>query len=231
MLIGIDGACMKNGTRDCVSCGVAFCISEDDSMKYIHFVEEHSTSQRGELHGLIQALEYAIQEYNYADLPFVSAEEACIIITDSEYIYNSVMKEWCFKWRDNNWIGASGEYVANADLWKHICNLLERLSAYTDVVLQWTKGHLISALTPSVVKRLLAQDGTGITVYTNVCNIAMRECEHERIAKDFNKYREQHQQIKVPEDTAVDWAIMNAVADYLAAAKIKAIKDEMAKNG
>lgn len=229
MLIGIDGACMKNGTPECISCGIAFCMGEDDSIQYFAHVEKQSTSQRGELNGLIQALEYALKEYSAGDLPFVTAEDACVIITDSEYLYNSVMKEWCFKWRDNNWLGASGERVANTDLWEHICQLLQQMSMFTDVVMQWTKGHLISGLTPSVIKRLLTQDETGVSVYTNVCSIAMRSCEHARIAKDFNKYREQHQQIQVPEDTAVDWAIMNVVADYLAAAKIKSIKDELAK--
>ena len=125
------------------------------------------------------------------------------------------MKEWCFKWRNNNWRGSTGDTVKNVDLWEQITELLIEIG--TDkVFLQWTKGHLISGLTPSIVKRVMHEDPTGVALYSNVYTIANRGCEGPRIAKDFNKHRVKQDVQVVPDEVAIDWTVTNVVADLLA---------------
>ena len=207
MLISTDGACRWGGTPECVSCGVAFVQTNDDDIFYQATVEDGSTSQRGELHGLKLALEIALERRSDPD-------EDIIIITDSEYLYNSVMKEWCFKWQRNNWNGSNG-VVKNVDLWADIVDLLNRLDKNT-VYLQWTKGHLISSHTPSIVKKTMAADTTGISLFTNVQNVAKRSSEYDRIVTEFNGHRVRNGELAVPDTAAIDWTIANVMADLLA---------------
>lgn len=205
MIISTDGACKWGGTPECVSCGVAFIQTVDDNMLFKALVEDASTSQRGELNGLILALEYAVENLDYEDT---------IIITDSEYLYNSVMKEWCFKWRQNNWQGSTG-IVKNVDKWERITELLDKLGP-SNVFLQWTKGHLISNLSPSLVKRIMNTDNTGLQLYSNIQSFANRPSDKQRIADELNKHRVEHGLHKLPDDTAIEWVSMNVMADLLA---------------
>ena len=210
MLIGTDGACKWGGTPECVSCGVAF-IQTDEAVLYKSRVEDSSTSQRGELNGLICALEYAAENIK------PQSNESVIIITDSEYLHNAVMKEWYDKWQQNDWIGSTGQRVKNVDKWVEIANLIDTLrNIGSEVYVQWTKGHLISGLTPAVVKRIVNSDPTGIMLYSQIQAIANRPSEHDRIVSDFNKHRTAQGVDALPDDVAIDWVTMNVTADLLA---------------
>lgn len=220
MLIGIDGACRWGGTPECVSCGVAFAVREDGQMEFNAAVEDSSTSQRGELNGLIAALTYAKEHLSLED-------NNIVIVTDSEYLYNSVEKEWYKKWHDNNWAGSKGT-VANVDKWQSIYDLLESIeTADATVAMQWTKGHLVSGLTPSTVKRIMSQDPTGVQLYSNVTTLVNRPSETERIVKEFNAKRIKQGCMQLPAEFALEQVCMNVTADLLAVY----IKDTMIASG
>lgn len=232
MLVGIDGACMKNGKPDCVSCGAAFIIDEVTGEEvYYSRVEKESTSQRGELMGLTLALEQYLNRLN-GERSMEYRSEPCIIITDSEYLYNSVSKEWCFKWENNDWKKATGEPTANIDLWTTICCLLHELETIegAEVQMQWTKGHLMSTLSVSKAVHMMIADPTGSELYHNITTLINRISDKERIAADFNRHRTSSGQLAVPEDIALLWCSLNVMADYVAATIIKGLKAELNKN-
>lgn len=205
MYIAIDGACKRNGQPTCNSLGVAWITTETE-MLYKSIFEIGSTSQRGEINGLLAALLYATEHNDKQDV---------IIVTDSEYLYNTVMLSWYQKWYHNNWIGASGP-VKNADKWETIYNLITNLEADDrSVVLEWTKGHIMS-YTPGNIKAAMVQDMTGIELYTRLLTVANRVSERERIIKDFNCKRVEHNRYELPETHALDAVIGNTMADCLA---------------
>ena len=207
MIMGTDGACKWGGTPECVSCGVAV-IHTDERTYYMSKIEDHSTSQRGELNGLLLGLHEAVEHNDNEDV---------IIITDSEYLHNAVMKEWCYKWKANDWIGSNGERVKNVDMWMEIVELIDKLRAQQrDVFLQWTKGHLISGLSPAIVKRIMQQDATGLGLISQIQTIADRVSEHDRIVEDFNKYRMKNDAHIMPAETAIEWTVLNVAADLIA---------------
>lgn len=206
MLISIDGACKRNGKPDCISVGVAWIHDEQGNMLFKSAVEQQSTSQRGEINGLLEALKYAKQHSHIG--------EDIIIVTDSEYLYNTVMLEWCFKWRNNGWISASGTTPKNDDMWEQVCQLLDAIG--TDrVFLQWTKGHIVH-YTPSHIRQAMVADISGVELYSRILAMASRVCDKPRIIKDFLKERQEHDKMSVPEEIAFEWAVANATADALA---------------
>jgi len=208
MLIAIDGACKRNGQETCSSTGVAWIQTEDDNFLFLSKFETCSTSQRGEINGLISALNYARCE--------ASSDEDIIIITDSEYIHNTVSLDWVHKWKANNWIGGQGVTVKNSDQWNVACSLLDELNAnHERVFMQWTKGHLISYSATNIATAM-KKDNTGVELYTRVVSIANRPCEHDRIVKDFIYNRVAHDKDFPPPELCLNWVIANTVADAIA---------------
>lgn len=205
MLIAIDGACKRLGKPDCTATGVAWFKTNSGDMFYKAHFETESTSQRGEIWGLIEALRYAADNTKNEDI---------IIITDSEYLHNTVMLDWCFKWKNNNWITGSGTTAKNADLWDIVCKYIERIGK-EHIWLQWTKGHLIS-YTAGNVKTVMQQDISGSTLYSNILSIANRPSERSRIIKEFNDSRAKHDKDRLPDDVAIEWVVSNVLADCLA---------------
>lgn len=207
MMISIDGACKRNGTPECAAVGVAWVVTEAGDMFYVsQFENTGSTSQRGELFGLLQALTQA----RAAD-----PDEDIIIITDSEYLYNTVTKDWLHSWQRFNWWGGGGP-VKNKDIWEQICYELDRLNANGErVFMQWTKGHIIH-YTPGLIKQAMVQDSKGIELWMRINSVASRPADKPRIIADFNRKRKEHGHHAPPDDVAFDWACMNCMADALA---------------
>ena len=89
-LIAIDGACRRPGKPDCLAIGA--CVVKDLETGKIESheaaCETESTAQRGEILGLIQALEKCIN---------IDAE-TFYIVSDSEYVVNCMNKEWYINW-------------------------------------------------------------------------------------------------------------------------------------
>ena len=65
-----------------------------------------------------------------------------IIITDSEYLFNTMTKRWVDRWIHENWLTAKGTKVKNQDLWRQIWSyyiLHEDIISFYHI-----KGHLLS---------------------------------------------------------------------------------------
>lgn len=208
MLISIDGGCKRSGTPECSSVGVAWFQTEAGDLYFRAFYESHeSTSQRGELNGLLTALE----EANKRSAP----DEDIIIITDSEYLYNSVTRGWSMTWEASHWQGSQGP-VKNRDLWEKVNRLLRSLNNPGErVFMQWTKGHLIS-YSAAAARRTMLQDPTGIGLFMNIQSIASRGSEEDRIIDDFIYNRKKHDHPYPPRKVCLEWCVANTMADTLA---------------
>lgn len=157
LYIAIDGACRRNGKPDCVSAAGVFIREFDEDTKQpicsrrISNFEARSTNQRGELHALLLALNYAS-----------AVNKSAKIITDSEYIFNTMTKEWYVGWESRGWKTAAFEPVKNADLWKLIVDAYK--SCPSEVLFYHIKGHCIS-MGKVTATSLLGADETGEELY------------------------------------------------------------------
>lgn len=59
------------------------------------------------------------------------------LFTDSQYVVNSINKNWAHKWRQNGWRKSDGKYAENFDLWERLLNLTK----VHDVSFHWVRGH------------------------------------------------------------------------------------------
>jgi ribonuclease HI len=86
--------------------------------------EAETTNNRMELTAAAEALE--------------ALKRPCRVVvhTDSEYVRNGITR-WHTGWVRRNWRNASGDPVANMDLWRR---LLE-ISGRHDVTWRWVRGH------------------------------------------------------------------------------------------
>lgn len=152
--IAIDGATRRNGKPDCVAAGAAFIqdIREDGVVTCsLRTNYEHaSTNQRGELLALLTALDYVH-----------AADKEAQIITDSEYLFNAMTKNWCDRWVHNNWKTASNEPVKNADLWREIYHAASRCR---ELIFYHIKGHVIP-FGRVTADHLLTADPSGRALY------------------------------------------------------------------
>ncbi len=206
MLIATDGACKRNGKPDCLSVGAAWIQTEQGDFRVRTKIEKTgSTSQRGEINGLLKALEYAKDNR--------TPDEMIVIITDSMYLHNTVEKQWLQRWVHNGWKSTTGD-VKNRDLWEIILGYINEIGQ-ENIAMQWTRGHLIS-YSPGKVKRALNTDPSGIELYARIHAIALRPFEQTRIAADVNANRHAAEHMTLPLEIAVVYAVMNATADCLA---------------
>ena len=208
MLIAIDGACKNNGKPDCVSMGCAF-IKFNDSTLVVTKAEEKSTNQRGELNGLIAGFE--------AGIPFIKSEPFINIVTDSEYIYNAITKEWLRAWSKKGWVTANGDPVKNKDLWERVLSLLEE---YDDTVCSYyhVKGHVIS-LGKVTASNIIKQDISCKDLYNavklkfyqekNLPNKATMLIEAARVFEKINGF-------VPPTESFYEMLFCNTVADIAA---------------
>lgn len=218
MIISTDGACKRNGTPECSSVGVAWVVKDNGEMYFKSTYENTgSTSQRGEINGLIKALDIAIEET-------IDTDEVIIIVSDSEYVCNSVRLGWSFTWEENQWNGATGP-TKNADLWKQVNDRLRSLNKDEErVFMSWTKGHLMS-YTPANTRRALIEDTSGVELYSRILAMANRPSDHDRIVADYKHNLKQHQEIVVfdPEECILR-VTMNVMADCLAGYIVQAME-------
>jgi ribonuclease HI len=116
-IISIDGACKGNGTANCISAGGVFVVTEGKEFSAHRVHEKGSTNQRGELHALIKSLEIGLHLMN-------TTEPEIFFVTDSEYIFNTITKEWYKNWENKGWITSTNEPVKNKDLWLRASEML-----------------------------------------------------------------------------------------------------------
>ena len=224
MIAAIDGACKRNGKPDCYSSGVAFIQTDAGEMFYKARFETESTNQRGEINGLLLALEVAAKDER------IDMDEDIIILTDSEYLHNTVAYGWVAKWAANNWQGSAGR-VKNSDLWDSAYKLIKQLNRNRErIFMQWTKGHLLPYRESLVTQSLIA-DPSGIDLYGRISVVANRPSEKNRIAADFNFNREKHEKSELPQQLAVEWVVLNTTADCLASFVVRTADAVLTEKG
>lgn len=217
MLIAIDGACRRNGAPDCVAAGGVFVrvYTEDGTLvrtRTFSDYEAGSTNQRGELLALLRALK-VVDMVSNTDGP----QNTVQIVTDSEYIFNAMAKEWCSSWYHKGWRTATGEPVKNADLWKEIFRVYIRIDPQIDIVFYHIKGHCIP-FGKVTANSLLAKDDTGSELfaeasikYSTVCNTTKKaQLEHA------NDLSERNNGFRLESDTLQLFVVANVVADAVA---------------
>lgn len=59
------------------------------------------------------------------------------IVTDSQYVAESMTKGWATRWRANSWKNKRKEQVLNQDLWEELLMLCEE----HEVSFAWVRGH------------------------------------------------------------------------------------------
>lgn len=146
VIVAIDGASRNNGKPDCVSGSGAFIsyyTAAGSRMSHMHTAAETaSTSQRGELIALSMSLRQLCIKYRECHLMDTTD---VLIVTDSEYVFNTMTKRWYDSWAHNNWLTAAGEPVKNADLWHTIIKRYEELVDVCGIEPSFyhIKGHVI----------------------------------------------------------------------------------------
>ena len=161
LVIAIDGACRRNGKPDCIASGGVFIEQYDDNgivaTKLLSNYEIQSTNQRGELLALLTALDY-----------IWSANQPTQIVTDSEYLFNAMTKEWFVGWESREWKTAAYEPVKNSDLWREIKHAYDKcVGAGLDIVFYHIKGHCIP-FGKVTAQTLLSKDTTGMSLRKEV---------------------------------------------------------------
>ena len=161
LVVSIDGACRRNGKPDCVAAGGTFIMRyHDDKLvdtKVLTNYEINSTNQRGELLALLTALDYIWE-----------SKETAHIITDSEYLFNTMTKEWCKNWQRKGWTTASGDPVKNKDILLEILNAQRRCEAEgIELLFYHVKGHAMP-FGKVTAQNLLEKDNTGMALYDAV---------------------------------------------------------------
>lgn len=131
MLIFTDGSSRRNGKPDCVA---GFGVWAHDGFTQIGY-ETASTSQRGELFGMLHALQYA------NSLLMAGVENDIYVVSDSAYIVNCIRDKWYTKWSRLGWITSTGTPVKNQDLWVRIIKLLNQMPEDSLHIYQ-IKGHV-----------------------------------------------------------------------------------------
>lgn len=216
LVIAIDGACRRNGKPDCVSAGGVFIMCMDENLNLINTTlltnyELESTNQRGELLALLTALDYIYEAQQHAQ-----------IITDSEYLFNTMTKEWYKNWMNKGWITASGTPVKNKDIWVEIMNAQMRCEkAGYEIIFYHIKGHVVS-FGKVTAGKLIAQDKSGRLLYdaikTRVERVTLKEGIYDQIAELSVK----NNGFVLDTDTLNRFIISNIVADAVATKCVEA---------
>lgn len=212
LVIAIDGACRRNGKPNCVSSGGIFIEQYDCdlnlvSTKILSNYEVKSTNQRGELLALLTAIDYVW-----------SSNQPTQIITDSEYIFNAMTKEWFVGWENRKWLTASFEPVKNSDLWCEIKHAYDKcLEAGIDIVFYHIKGHCIS-FGKVTANTLLVKDTTGHALLAEVYKKYDATAHTTKVdkIKDANDLSIKNNGFKLDPQKMRHFVVLNTMADAIA---------------
>lgn len=218
LIISIDGACRRNGKPNCVSAGGVFIQHFDEGLnlvqtKALSNYETKSTNQRGELVALLTALDY-----------IWSAKQETQIVTDSEYLFNAMTKEWYKSWQHKGWVTAIGEPVKNRDLWQAISQAYCRcVAAGIDITFFHIKGHCIP-FGKVTANTLLSKDPTGCTLlqevhlkYGSVCDTTKKD-----LLVHANELSERNNGFRLDSLTLRRFVVANVMADAIATKCVEA---------
>ena len=213
LVIAIDGACRRNGKPDCVSSGAVFVeqYNEDGTKllntRFFSNYEIQSTNQRGELLALLTALDY-----------IWAANMPTQIVTDSEYIFNAMTKEWFVGWESRQWRTAAYEPVKNSDLWREIAHAYKKcIDANMDITFYHIKGHCIP-FGKVTANTLLTQDDTGrkllAEVYKKYDSVA--QTSRAQVLKDANELSLKNNGFRYTGEILRHFVAINVMADAAA---------------
>ena len=215
--IAIDGACRNNGKPNCVSAGGIFVQTIDgDKVTYETFStsEKESTSQRGEL----LALYHCLKTISSRGLP-------AQIITDSEYLFNTVTRRWYKAWLNNFWMTSRGEPVKNFGLWSPIVNQLDYLEEKgIEFTMYHIKGHVMPYGKVGGLASLTV-DPSGRQLY----ELAEQKylLTKDNLVDKINYAQEvsvKNNGFELDEKTLKDFVVANVVADLVATHKVEIAK-------
>ena len=96
--------------------GWSMVIADHQGLKLKSGIKRGTTNNQMELVAVLKALEYAVRKH-LTDIE---------IITDSMYVLNGIQK-YAEVWKQNNWIGLSGEQIKYRSEWEGILIMLDSL--------------------------------------------------------------------------------------------------------
>lgn len=116
-----DGACSGNPGPG----GYGVVLKYNDHVRELSGGFRDTTNNRMEIMGAIAGLE--------------SLKEPCEVslVTDSQYLVNSIEKGWVQKWKSAGWMRNRKEKALNVDLWERLLAVL----AKHQVKFEWVRGH------------------------------------------------------------------------------------------
>lgn len=216
LVISIDGACRRNGKPNCVSAGGVFIMHYNNALELTHTAlksnyELESTNQRGEMLALLTAIDYAYD-----------SKQSAQVITDSEYLFNTMTKNWVGNWANKGWITSTGEPVKNKDIWLQIKHAHDRCVADgIELIFYHVKGHTIP-FGKVTAQRLLAQDTSGMALYE-----AVKQEYHEvKFDKDVlgkvSELSEKNNGFVPTEEIMERFVVTNIIADAVATRCVEA---------
>lgn len=115
-----DGACRGNPGPG----GWGVILRYGDRERELYGGEPLTTNNRMELTAVIRGLE--------------ALKRRCRVrvVTDSQYVRNGIT-QWIHNWKRNGWRTAGRQPVKNAELWRHLDDLVQ----VHEVEWEWVKGH------------------------------------------------------------------------------------------
>ena len=220
LVISIDGACRRNGKLDCVSAGGVFIqefehnVQEPIRTKTLSAFEMCSTNQRGEMQALREALLYMYK-----------VNQSGHIITDSEYLFNAMTKDWLQSWSRKGWVTATGEPVKNKDLWEQI------YQAYLccdknglEVMFYHIKGHCIP-FGKVTASSLLAKDESGKLLMQEVISKLSKKPHTTTVLSNIEKAKKlslKNNGFEPTDDILESFIVANTVVDAVATQCVEA---------
>ncbi|AWU76643.1 uncharacterized protein C5L36_0C05690 [Pichia kudriavzevii] len=131
--------------------GYGVYYGPDDPRNYSGRVTGEQTNNRGELQGILHALENSYEEVKNGK------KNTYVIHTDSQYSKEAITN-WGKAWEKNGWKTSSGTDVANKDLVKQCRELVKKIEENSGKVeIVKVKGH--SGVHGNVMADKLAVDG------------------------------------------------------------------------
>jgi ribonuclease HI len=121
-----DGACRGNPGPG----GCAAIIDDGSSQTELARGYRWTTNNRMEIQSIIVALE------------LIGTAASIRLISDSQYVLNTLSKGWIAGWKRKGWISSAREPVKNRDLWEKLDVLVARHA----MTYQWVRGHATHAL-------------------------------------------------------------------------------------
>lgn len=214
LLIAIDGACRRNGKPDCTSAGGVFIQRFNEEGVPVHFEqlsvhEYNSTNQRGELLALLEALRR-----------LDGVREEAQILTDSEYLFNAMSKDWLSRWSTNGWSTAAGEDVKNADIWVQILDAVQRVPF--EIAYYHIKGHVIP-FGKVTAQRSLQYDPTGRDLALQAADQFERKASSRETAFAYaSELSRKNNGFPLPMNILKRFVVANVVADAVATNAVEA---------